>query len=89
MENFDNPEIVNVGTGTDISIRDLAVLIAGQVGYRGQIKWDTSKPDGMPVKCLDVSKLNRLGFQAKIDLMTGIKQTITEYRQLKVEGKLA
>ena len=88
MDNYDSAEIVNVGTGTDISIRDLATLIAAQVGYRGQVRWDASKPDGMPRKCLDTSRLSQLGFQPRISLDAGIEQTIAEYRQLKHEGRI-
>ena len=88
MDNYDSAEIVNVGTGTDISIRDLATLIAAQVGYRGQVRWDASKPDGMPRKCLDTSRLSQLGFQPRISLDAGIEQTIAEYRQLKREGRI-
>ncbi len=88
MDSYETPEIVNVGTGIDVSIRDLAHLIAKEVGYKGEIKWDPSKPDGMPRKCLDVSKLNKLGFQPRIDLEQGIRQTIKEYLQLKAAGRI-
>lgn len=86
MENYDSPDIVNVGTGTDISIYDLAVLIAEQVGYQGRLQWDSSKPDGMLRKCMDISRLTAMGFSPQIDLITGIQRTIAEYRQLKTEG---
>lgn len=89
MEHYDSPDIINVGTGVDVSIRDLGRLIAKQVGYEGEIRWDTSKPDGMFRKCLDVSKLTRLGFQARIGLEKGIERTISEYRQLKAQEKIA
>jgi len=83
MDHYDSDEIINVGTGIDISIKDLASLIAEKVEYFGEIHWDTSKPDGTPRKCLDISKLTKLGFHAHIDLEQGVDQTITEYRQLK------
>ena len=83
MENFDSPELINLGTGEDIRIYDLAMLIADLVDYKGEIDWDTSRPDGMPRKCLDVSKLNGLGFTPVVGLKEGIKRTINEYRQLK------
>lgn len=86
MNNYDAPDIVNVGTGIDISIRDLANLIANQVGYTGEIQWDTDKPDGMPRKCLDISKLAGLGFQPRIGLDEGVQRTIAEYRQRKASG---
>ena len=88
LENYNSPDIINVGTGTDISVRDLATLIANSVGYQGEICWDTSKPDGMLRKCLDTSQLSALSFKPRISLQEGITQTITEYRQLKQEGKI-
>jgi len=79
MEKHNSPEIINVGTGTDISIKDLAAKIAKATGYNGKILWDGSKPNGMPRKCLDISKLKDLGFIPKISLDEGIKQMIQEY----------
>jgi|SRR2546428_5527393 len=87
MDECETPDIVNVGTGEDISIRDLAASICKLTGYRGETHWDHSKPDGMPRKCLDVSKLNAMGFKAKISLEHGIEQTIKEYRVLKHSGR--
>ena len=71
----DPPDWVNVGTGTDISIQDLALLVARVVGYTGEIKNDLNKPDGTPVKCSDTTRINHLGWSAEVDLETGIKQT--------------
>jgi GDP-L-fucose synthase len=88
MDHYDRPDIVNVGTGTDVTIRELAGLIAGEVGYEGKIEWDPTKPDGMPRKCLDVSRLNAMGFRARVSLNEGIRRTIEEYRRLKGEGKV-
>ena len=79
MDNYDSPDIINVGTGTDISIHDLASLIAREVGYTGEIHWDSGRPDGMPRKCLDVSRLTAMGFQPRIGLEEGIRRTIAEY----------
>jgi GDP-L-fucose synthase len=73
MKNFDKPGFINVGTGQDISILELAQLVQRIVGYAGEIRCDTSKPDGAPRKLLDVSKLNALGWQAKIGLEEGIR----------------
>jgi len=87
MVNYNSPEIVNLGSGKDISIMELANLIADKVGYTGAIHWDTSKPDGMPRKCLDISKMMDMGFQSQIDLRSGIESLISEYRQLKSEKK--
>ena len=88
MDTYSSPDIINVGTGGDISIYDLAYMVAEQVGYVGEIAWDISKPDGMPRKCLDISRLTALGFRPRVSLETGIAQTIAEYRQLKHEGKI-
>lgn len=72
MQNYEGEEIVNVGCGEDVSIRDLAETVAGVVGYRGAIRWDASKPDGTPRKLLDVSRLNALGWRPRIALKEGI-----------------
>lgn len=77
---WQSDEIINVGPGEDISIHDLARTIAELTEYHGRINWDESKPDGMPRKCMDVSKLRNLGFQTKISLIAGIRQMIKEYR---------
>lgn len=82
MEKWNSPEIINVGTGTDISIKDLAAKIATATGYKGKILWDSSKPDGMLRKCLDISKLQSLGFKPKISLDEGIQQMINEYKNI-------
>jgi GDP-L-fucose synthase len=73
MKNFDEPGFINVGTGEDISILELAQLVQRIVGYEGEIRHDLSKPDGAPRKLLDVSKLNALGWKAKIGLEEGIR----------------
>jgi len=75
-----DPEIVNIGTGEDLTIRDLASKIAAATGFRGQIHWDCSKPDGMPRKCLDVSRMRSLGFEPRIGLDQGIAETVREFR---------
>lgn len=81
IDRWHSPEIINVGAGDDISIRELAELIARKAGFSGQITWDTSMPDGMPRKLLDISKIAALGFQPRISLEQGIEQTIHEYRE--------
>jgi GDP-L-fucose synthase len=88
MEKWHSPEIINVGSGRDLSIRELAEMIARQTQYAGQIRWDASMPDGMLRKCLDVSKMEALGFHPQIDLKDGVTQTIREYRALKTTGQL-
>ena len=89
MDRQQTPDIINVGTGTDVSIKQLAMLIAEQVGYRGEILWDPSQPDGMPRKCLDISRLTELGFRARIGLEEGVQQTISDYRQLIAKARCA
>jgi GDP-L-fucose synthase len=66
----------------------LATLIAKEVKYQGEIYWDTTKPDGMLRKCLDISRLTAMEFRANISLQEGISRTIAEYRQLKKLGKI-
>ena len=73
---------LNVGTGIDISIKDLAHLVAEYVGYRGEIVWDSSKPDGTPKKQLNISRINSLGWQSKVSLKNGLKDTINLYQDL-------
>jgi GDP-L-fucose synthase len=83
MENFnanDIGEFVNIGVGKDITIGELAVLVKEVVGFEGKIKLDTSKPDGTPRKLLDITKLNSLGWKAKISLKDGIEQTYVWYQ---------
>lgn len=72
----DLPDWLNVGTGEDITIKDLVYLIKDAVGYEGEIEFDTSKPDGTIKKLLDVSRINKLGWQAKIELKNGIKDSV-------------
>lgn len=80
LENYDGPQQVNVGTGRDSTIREIAEVIADAVGYEGRTEWDTSKPDGTPQKLLDVSKLSGLGWNARIGLREGIESTVAWYR---------
>lgn len=79
MENYDSPEIINVGVGEDIRIADLAALIRDIVGFDGEIVYDRSKPDGTPRKLLDISKISATGWKAGIDLATGIESTYRWY----------
>jgi GDP-L-fucose synthase len=75
LEKYDSPQIINVGCGEDISIRELAELICDVVGFDGELAWDTAKPDGTPRKLLDVTRLHDLGWRATIPLRDGIAQT--------------
>lgn len=79
MQNYDGYDFLNVGVGEDVSIRDLALLIQGVVGFQGELIFDTSKPDGTPRKLMDVSKLKALGWKAKIALREGIEATYRWY----------
>ena len=81
MNHYDSGDIVNVGTGEDISIKELAEIVQKTVGYEGTINWDTSKPDGTPRKLLDVSKINALGWRHTIPLTDGIQDTYEWYRE--------
>ena len=83
----DAPQFVNVGTGSDIAIADLAALVAEALGYRGTILWDTSKPDGTPRKLLDVSRLAALGWQARISLDDGLRRTAADYVHQLARGE--
>lgn len=74
MEHYHQPELINVGTGKDLPIKDLALLIKNIVGYEGNITFNAEKPDGTPRKLLDVTKIHQLGWQHKIELKEGIKQ---------------
>jgi GDP-L-fucose synthase len=78
MQNFNEPGLVNIGTGVDLSIKDLALLIRDIVGYTGELRFDSSKPDGTPRKLMDVAKLNKLGWKAHTDLETGIRKVYAE-----------
>ena len=80
MENYSDSAIVNVGTGQDISINDLAQMISEVIGFKGKIVFDTSKPDGTPRKLLDVSKINSLGWKHKTGLREGIEEV---YKAIK------
>jgi GDP-L-fucose synthase len=81
LERYDGPEPVNVGSGAEISIRDLAMLMAELIGFRGRIVWDVSKPNGQPRRMLDTtSAREHFGFEATTDLRSGLERTIEWYR---------
>ncbi|WP_424445430.1 GDP-L-fucose synthase family protein [Microbacterium sp. CH-015] len=80
LDHFDGPEQVNVGTGEDSTVREIAELVAQAVGFEGRTEWDTSKPDGTPQKLLDISKLTAAGWTASIGLKEGLESTIDWYR---------
>ena len=80
MNNYDNSEIINIGTGEDLSILELANMVKEITEYEGNIIWDSSKPDGTPRKLLDVSKIKSLGWKHSINLKEGIKRTYEWYK---------
>ncbi len=79
LENYDDPQTINVGTGSDVTIKELAELVQRVVGYGGDLVWDDSKPDGTPRKLLDVSRLNDLGWKPEVDLEDGVRATYDWY----------
>jgi GDP-L-fucose synthase len=80
MNTYSDEGLVNIGTGEDISINDLALMIKDVVGYEGAIVYDTSKPDGTPRKLMDVSKLSELGWKYTISLKKGLEMVYQEYQ---------
>ena len=82
-ERYNKPDPVNLGSGFEISIKELVELIVELVGFEGEIKWDTSKPDGQPRRCLDVSRAKEeFGFKAEVGFREGLERTIEWYRQI-------
>jgi GDP-L-fucose synthase len=80
-EKYDGREPVNLGSGMEVSIKELAELIARETGYGGRLVWDASKPDGQPRRALDVTRAEELfGFRARVDFVEGLRRTITWYR---------
>ena len=88
LEKYKSSDYINVGSGTDIRIKELASKIAVLTGFEGEIIWDKSKPDGTPRKLLDVSKLNKLGWFASTEINNGIKSTINNYSDNLNKNKL-
>lgn len=81
MENYNEKEFVNIGTGEDIAIKDLALLVKEVVGFTGELVFDTSKPDGTPRKLMDVSRLHSLGWKHKIDIESGIRSVYQQFQK--------
>ncbi len=82
------PDLINVGTGTDVTIRELTELVAATTGFGGKIVWDSSKPDGTPRKLMDVNKLTKLGWKARVGLGEGVEKTYQSYLAEKSGGTL-
>lgn len=87
MENYDGEEHVNIGTGEEVSIRALAEMIKEIVGFEGELRFNTDKPDGTPRKLLDVSRLKKIGWKYKIELNQGVKEVYKWYVGIKYENK--
>ena len=85
---YDSPDHINIGTGEDIAIKELAYLVAELSGFQGEISWDPSMPDGTPRKVLDVSKAKSMGWKPKISLREGIAETIAWYKDSLLKGKV-
>ncbi|MBI1758752.1 MAG: GDP-L-fucose synthase [Actinobacteria bacterium] len=89
LQRYDDPAPINVGIGADVSIRELAELVAEVVGYTGRLAFDPSKPDGTPRKLLDVSRLSALGFRPRIGLADGVRATYEWYREREASPSAA
>ena len=85
MEEYENPELINVGTGEEVSILELAKMIADVVGFKGTITFDSTKPDGTPRKLMDSSRLHSLGFRHKTSLREGLQKTYEDFLKNVVE----
>jgi GDP-L-fucose synthase len=88
LAEYDDPIAINVGTGVDVEIRQLAEMISTIVGFAGETNWDTSKPDGTPRKLLDVTRINSLGWQSSIELIDGIESTYEWFLNAVATGNL-
>jgi GDP-L-fucose synthase len=88
LRNYEDEKIVNVGSGEDVTIRELAGLVMSAIGYRGTLNFDHSKPDGTPRKLLDVSRMNGLGWRPRIPLKAGIESTYAWFKQHAAEARL-
>jgi GDP-L-fucose synthase len=79
LENYNSPEVINVGCGNDVTIRELAEIVSEVVGFKGELIFDPTKPDGTPRKLLDTSRLEKLGWTPRVSLRDGIEQTYQWY----------
>jgi len=87
MQKYDGLEHVNIGVGEDLTIKELALMVKEIIGFKGELKFDSTKPDGTPRKLLDVTKLHELGWKDKVDLKNGIKMTYEWYKNFVVEER--
>jgi GDP-L-fucose synthase len=88
LRHYDSPDIINIGTGVDVTIRELAETVAEVVGWQGQLVFDTSKPDGTPRKLLDVTRLRDLGWSSTVDLLAGVAMTYEWFVQNHTTARL-
>ena len=79
LQNYNEKGLINIGCSNDVSIKELSELIVAEVGYEGQLVFDTTKPDGTPRKLMDTSKINKLGWSPSINLKEGILKTVSEF----------
>jgi GDP-L-fucose synthase len=87
MQNYSEEQFINVGSGSEITIRELAELVKHIVGFFGEIVWDKSKPDGTPRKLMDSSRLFTLGWKPKVDLASGIRLAYEDFLSKQSRGK--
>jgi GDP-L-fucose synthase len=87
MMNYDGNEIINIGCGEDLTIKEAAEMIAKVVGFKGRLEWDSSKPDGTPRKLLDISRIKALGWSPNISLFEGLQKTYVEMKKEIAEGR--
>ena len=85
MKSYDSPDVINVGTGQDVTIKELAETVADVVGFKGEIVWDTSKPNGTPRKVLNIEKIKTLGWKPKISLREGIESTYEWFKDFEAK----
>jgi len=86
LDHYDGDSTINLGSGKDVPIKELVNIVQEKSGFAGKVVWDTDKPDGMPRKCMDVSRIAALGWQPKISLEEGIARTVEEYRTILNQG---
>lgn len=86
IEKYNDPQHINIGSGIEISIKDLALKISNQVGFHGEITWNTNRPDGTPRKVLDITKISKLGWKPVISLDQGIRSTLEWYLENRIEA---
>ncbi|MCX5713946.1 MAG: NAD-dependent epimerase/dehydratase family protein [Candidatus Omnitrophica bacterium] len=85
MEKYDSPEALNLGSGTEISIKELALMIAKICGFKGKFVWDSAKPDGQPRRCLDIKNAQRaINFKTRVDFRSGLAKTIEWYKSINI-----